>query len=712
MWRIYLSLALTLFLAACSQVNPVNRDDETLELDPAATALTLYAAPNGSGTACSRTQPCSLLQAKNTARQRVASTNGNIVVQLLGGVYNLGSTLEFTSQDSGDADTIVIYQGSTNGSVRISGGRRLSNWTSVGNGIYKTNVGNLRFRNFYVNNQPATRSREPDGSYYRLKTWDKTGKRLEIDGREISRWGNFGSVEMVVQKHWNQHRLRLGDYSFVNLGTSINLAPRKNVYASGVESNSYPPQNATDENPNTVFSSNKDGFFYWQVDLGQPYPLSRIEIVTRTDANLPWSRKNFEVWGSNKNDSSDLVVLGSQGDTPLPFRSTWNKTITDTKAYRYISVVGIGGPISFAEVRVFKKTTTAESSAFVVPKNPERQATFELDNPPADLAQAYHFENAREFVDTPGEFYLDPSNGDLYYKLRSGETASSLEAYAPALGTVMRVNGASKVRFSNIVFELADWLEPSSIGFVGIQGPIHLKAGQGTAPMSAGVSVENSGSIYFSRSTFRHMGATGLSASNGTRTFVVNGCRFEDLGGQGLAIDPNAAAPSGSIQGVTITNNSFTRLGRHYAGVTGIFIGFASNVRIEHNELWDLPYTAISAGWGWSFTETRTNKITIRYNDIWNVVNLLDDGGAIYTLSSQPGTLIAENYIHDIQPSPWWGGYLISGVYLDEGSKNILVKDNVILNVPNRIKGTGNTLQNNEGNSQSVIAKAGKQPGY
>jgi len=53
----------------------------------------------------------------------------------------------------------------------------------------------------------------------------------------------------------------------------------------------------------------------------------------------------------------------------------------------------------------------------------------------------------------------------------------------------------------------------------------------------------------------------------------------------------------------------------------------------------------------------------------------LHDGGAVYTLSNQPGTVVRGNHIHDNKGGP-------GGVYLDEGSGFIEVAGNVVYNVP------------------------------
>jgi hypothetical protein len=53
----------------------------------------------------------------------------------------------------------------------------------------------------------------------------------------------------------------------------------------------------------------------------------------------------------------------------------------------------------------------------------------------------------------------------------------------------------------------------------------------------------------------------------------------------------------------------------------------------------------------------------------------LQDGGAIYTLGNQPGTLIAGNHIHDNPGGP-------GGIYLDEGSGFIEISGNAVYRVP------------------------------
>jgi hypothetical protein len=60
-------------------------------------------------------------------------------------------------------------------------------------------------------------------------------------------------------------------------------------------------------------------------------------------------------------------------------------------------------------------------------------------------------------------------------------------------------------------------------------------------------------------------------------------------------------------------------------------------------------------------------------NRVHDVKRWFPDGGAIYHLSADPGALIAENYIYDVP-----GGIAL---YLDEGSRYVTVRNNVVANV-------------------------------
>jgi len=61
----------------------------------------------------------------------------------------------------------------------------------------------------------------------------------------------------------------------------------------------------------------------------------------------------------------------------------------------------------------------------------------------------------------------------------------------------------------------------------------------------------------------------------------------------------------------------------------------------------------------------------------------LADGGGIYTLGLQPGTVLRGSAIHDVHRCPFTDVQSPNnGIFFDEGSQGYLVEDNIIYNAP------------------------------
>jgi hypothetical protein len=91
-----------------------------------------------------------------------------------------------------------------------------------------------------------------------------------------------------------------------------------------------------------------------------------------------------------------------------------------------------------------------------------------------------------------------------------------------------------------------------------------------------------------------------------------------------------------------------------------------------------MPYTAVSVGFKWNTTPTTQVRCIVEYNHIYDVMKQLADGGGIYTLGFQPGTVFRGNHIHDIQRSAYAQGSPNNGFIIDEGSKGFLCEANVV----------------------------------
>ena len=94
---------------------------------------------------------------------RLASRTAPTFVWIREGTYYLDASLTFGPQDSGTANTPVIYAARPGETVVLSGGRALScNWTAYKGGIMKTPVpSGLDFTQLFVNGKRQVRARYP-----------------------------------------------------------------------------------------------------------------------------------------------------------------------------------------------------------------------------------------------------------------------------------------------------------------------------------------------------------------------------------------------------------------------------------------------------------------------------------------------------------------------------------------------------------------------
>lgn len=353
--------------------------------------------------------------------------------------------------------------------------------------------------------------------------------------------------------------------------------------------------------------------------------------------------------------------------------------------------------------------------------------------------QCFYFENAYEFLDAPGEWYLDESKDILYYKPRSGESMNSAVAVAPNLETLIDISGSSTsnkvgyLSFKGIAFEHSNFLRPSKSGFLDLQaGQFNVAAPGGNNYMlwrpAAGVTVTNAHHIRFERNSFSQMAATGLDFISGTDDDAIIGNVFTNLGGSGISIGKFAQDTLTEIHIAynptdkeeictrdTIKNNLVTKVTTEIQGAVGIGAGYPRYVDIEHNEVSYTNYSGISVGFGWTKNETAMTNNKINSNNIHHVAQLLADAGAIYTLSNQGrGSEIQYNYMHDISASKW-ADYWICPIYLDEGSSGFDVSHNVAVNAPGGVACNScgaYTKSDNEGTSATTIASAGIEAAY
>lgn len=309
------------------------------------------------------------------------------------------------------------------------------------------------------------------------------------------------------------------------------------------------------------------------------------------------------------------------------------------------------------------------------------------------------FENAYEFLGTPGQFYIDRRRHVIYYVPRSGEDMRAADVEMPVAEHLLLMQGSQAeyvhdIELKNISFEHAGWnYEEHSDGYVPLQAGYLVTGvrndlpdnGEGLVRIPSAVEVSGGEHIRFVSDRFAGLGAAGIVLAGGTRDSAIQNSIFDDLSGGAIFVGDTIAAPKKPRERSgdnLVSRNRITNIAREYRDNVAIMGGFNDGLIIDHNTVREIPYTGISVGWGWNYEGTGDvqRDIHIRSNRISRFMLTLHDGGAIYTQAQSPGSDVMENYID------FRGSNIGNGIYLDERSRKYDVCGNVVWNIPKEMK--------------------------
>jgi len=497
-----------------------------------------------------------------------------------------------------------------------------------------------------------------------------------------------------------------------NSGVTWSAAPgEKPVISGGVVVSGWTP----DTNGRFKATVNLDNFRQLWVN-GQRAQRARGAVP----ANMAdWGKIEATV----KKGTNPPGTTGTPGCVPceLDKISPAGYTTTDVKLLDWKNPqdieFGYNGEWTHPIVKVEKISKSDDGKVIIEMSQPglflnQRKGGFQIKLP-------YYMENALELLDQPGQWYFDRPAHTLYYIPRPGEDMAKVEVIAPKLETLVEVKGTlenpvTDIRFEGLTFSHATWLRPSSkLGHPDAQANFIQPADnsyfrpeneKGWVPVNgehvkspANIIVDAGRGISFESCVFTALGGAGLDLQNGAQGNSVNHCMFTDISGSGIQIggvskeDHHPSDVRSVVKDNRISNNTITKVGQDYYASVGIFYGYTEGTVISHNEISWSPYSGITGGWGWGMLEVPTTKFVtpmiyttptpcknniIEGNNIHHFMLLRRDGGGVYMLGRQTGTVIRGNCIHDAGPGTF------GGIYLDEGSADIEACGNLLYNFP------------------------------
>ena len=264
----------------------------------------------------------------------------------------------------------------------------------------------------------------------------------------------------------------------------------------------------------------------------------------------------------------------------------------------------------------------------------------------------FHFQNALEELDSPGEWFLDPRTQMLY--LWPTKSMAQAEVRLIKLESFFVVNGAKAVRFEGLSF---------------------------TGCNSTAIQLKNTDACEIAQCTIDHVGYfKGVGISSSGKNNVIHDNEIAYTGYHGIALsggDRITMEPSNQV----VTNNHIHHMGVFNKDAAGVHI-MGVGVTVSHNHIHDGSRMAVQM--------IDANLINVEYNHLHHLCLETQDAGALYTRGRDwlggRGNRWCFNHIHDIigcgQSSeglkvPWF----TFGLYPDDNSGGIDIIGNLVYRV-------------------------------
>jgi len=694
--------------------------------------MSFYVSPTGSDNAAgSEVAPFKTIQrAQEEVRKYNQNMQGNITVNLMPGRYELTEQLDFKLEDSGTNGFEVIWQGTDpNNLPVVSGAKEVKGtWTEGENGIWHIQADDIDFaRSIFVNGKKAVRAKSSKKVYggdeytekvdyvhpYRgardtvyagfYASKDKIGiyenpEDIELHSTMIFRTAMFHVSDIVQDPaDENQVIVKLGEYW--------------NEYRIGGNDQWMPYRGFVVENAYELLDMPGEFYFNRKTKRLSYIPYAG-EDMNSAEVLVPVLEQLMHIHGGNKNNKLEN----------LRFK---NVKFAHGTSYQFQDSDSASGQGDFH----YLQEATEGTSKFAINMEWCKNVTFDSCVFYGIEAACIYMKWGTEHCNVIGSVFADLGGHGVMMGSISQDRVSDMGVTAETTGpadaafggsfiTSYPINGSAGYARDQIsLFRTSSSLTRGGDGWfsdpllseedgnpwvvIEMLSKAKLESIEFTFPSRAtevhrsNFEIQVSNDRYFKE--YETVASFTAPAEQRGKVDVESDKEWRYIRFQKTALEPFALngcwAWSYDVMHQTneevpreneISNCYFTRVGQQNWVAVPIFFMYTRDCRVIHNTLHDVPYSGMSIGWGWWYTDNDTaGGNEILYNHIDDATKSANDGGCLYIFGEQNNstkrTQIRGNYFSNATSG--WG----CGLYMDSGNCGIDVIDNVALNVRDAI---------------------------
>jgi hypothetical protein len=578
--------------------------------------------------------------------------SADIDVLLRGGTYRLAAAFALGTADSGQNGHQVVYAAYPGEKPVLSGARQITGFAMYDSAknVYRASVpAGTQSRQLFVNGVRAQRARGPlNPSGFTL-----SGSAFTTADTSYASFTNGSSVEIVDDNAWKQMRCPLASITVPSGGgSSLNVSPA--CFAdnnTAVPNRGFPfngaglpkldaityVENAYQllDTPGEFYLDSSAGFLYYMPRSGEDLGTADVELptleklvdlsgspghlapVNDTDSGAvysgAWSRYTGRTYGDL---SGDVHAATANGDSvSYTFTGTGLDVLSEVNSDE-------GGIDVYVDGTLTKSVTAAG---------------------PTRLAQ--------QVIASVTGLAKGPHTVKL---VKTGGTYLVIDGFTVIPDAIAPVHD---ITFQGLTFVYSTWMLPSTVGYIDNQAGVLWDAvTQAPLRIPAAVQVHRGSNITFTGDEIARTGGTGVDFADGTQNSSVTGSWIHDASGGGAYVgevdDYYLTDTSRMTTGDTVSQNWIDHVGQDYSDAVGIWAGYTRNLTVSHNDVGHTPYSGMSIGWGWGYASPCTMQSAqglstclhgtiyaggnqILDNHVHDVMNILHDGGPIYTNGGQ-----------------------------------------------------------------------------